>query len=90
MRGLVFPGHDLHIDVGEAGLLEQPVQLGLAETEPGIGVELAGLLELMGKEVQDGDASASLEETMGGGEGALGVVRMMEGLAEESEIDAAR
>ncbi len=89
MGGLVLAGDDLDIDDGEAGGLKHAVEAGLGEAEPCICVELAGLLELMGEEVEDGDATAGLEDAMGGGEGAGGVIGVVKGLAEEGEIDGA-
>ena len=89
MGGGFFAGYYLDFEGFEAGGLEHAVEVGFGEAEPCVGVHFAGLLELMGEEVEDGDAAAGLEEAMGGGDGAGGVVCVVEGLAEEGEIDGA-
>ena len=89
MGGGVFAGNDLDVDLVEAGGLEHAVEIGLGEAEPCVGVEVAGLLEVMGEEIEDGDAAAGPQDAMGGGEGAGGIDRVMKGLAEEGEIDGA-
>ncbi len=90
MRIFLFAGDDVDFDGVEAGIVEELAEVHLGEAEPEIGVELARLLEAMGKEVDDGDASAGLEDAMGGGYRLGRADRVMKGLAEEGDIDAAR
>ncbi len=58
MRGLFLASHDADLDLGEPGVLEHLVKLGLRETEPHVGVKLAGLFVAVGGEVEDDDAAA--------------------------------
>jgi hypothetical protein len=47
------------------------------------------LLEVMGEEVEDGNAATGLEKAVGGSDGAGGIVCVVEGLAKEGKVDGA-
>src|SRR5436305_13271440 len=47
LRILLFARHDADLDLPEPGLLEQLVQLHLAETKPAVGIKLARFFKSM-------------------------------------------
>ena len=61
----------------------------LLEAEPAVGVELAGLLEIVGLEVEDDELAAGFEDAASLVDGALRVFGVVEGLAEGGEVDGA-
>src|SRR5271163_14394 len=81
--GFGFLVHDGCLDIFEAGSFEHGFELGFAEAEPLVGVELAGFFEAVLDEVEDDDAAAWRENARGFGEGALGMQRVMQRLREE-------
>jgi len=56
MRTLLFPRHHPDVDVFEARLFEEIVELHFAEAEPVIEVKLAGFLKLMAEQIEDDHA----------------------------------
>lgn len=84
-----FAVGDDGFDVVEAGFFEHGGEVGLGEAEPAVGVELAGFLEVVLEEIEDDEAAAGFENAEGGVEGALGVFRVVEGLAEDGEVEGA-
>lgn len=88
MGGLLFAVDDGAFTAGKAGGAEQGDEFGFGKTEPKVGVEFAGFLEVVAEEVEDGDASAGAENAEGFGEGAFGVGGVVEGLGEEGDVDA--
>src|SRR6266545_4800752 len=87
--GFGFAVHDGGFDVAEAGAGEVALEFVPGEAEPEVGVELAGFLEVMAHEVEHGDTAAGFEDAPGFGDGAVGVLGVVEGLAEEGEVDGA-
>ena len=73
LRGFRVFIDDCGFNAGEAGALQHGFELGFAEAEPLVGVELAGLFEAMFGEVEDDDAAAGREDAGGFGQGALGM-----------------
>lgn len=74
-------------DFGEAGGFQHRGQAAFGEAEPAICVECAGLGELVLEEIEDDDAAAGLENFEGCVDGCLRIFCMMEGLAEDGEVD---
>ena len=88
MGRLRFAGDDADFDFGEAGGFEELVQIGFAEAEPAVGVEFARFLELMGEEVEHGEAPAFFQDLLRSVDGPLRIRRMVQGLAEQGEVHA--
>jgi len=65
------------------------VELDFAEPEPVIGVKLASALEAMTEQIEDHDAAVFAENAVGAGDGALGMDRVVQCLAENGEVDCA-
>ena len=80
---------ELHLDLFEARRTEPLPEVGLAEAEPVVAVELARLVELMLVEIEDDEASAFAQEAGGGGDGLLGIGGVVQRLAEDDDVDAA-
>ena len=62
------------------------MQSALLEAEPDVGVEFAGFFKGMLGEVEDEDLAAGLQDAVSFFDGALGVLGVMEGLAEDREV----
>ena len=58
MRALFFSRDHCHLDVLESSRFEKLMQLHFAETQPVIGVKLAGALEAVAEQIQNYDPSA--------------------------------
>ncbi len=82
-----FLGGGGDVEVLEAGFLEEGVEFAFFEAKPDVGVELAGFFESVRLEVEDEDLTAGLQNAVGFGDGFLWVLRVMQGLAEDGEID---
>ena len=65
------------------------MEFSLGEAEPDIGLELAGLFELMLEEIENDDASAGFQQGKGSAQGLSGALGVVQRLAEEDEIDTA-
>src|SRR2546423_4234159 len=89
MWALFFPRDDCDFDVLEPGAFEKLMELHFAEAEPVIGVKLAGALKPVAEQIENDDAAAFAQDAMGAGDGALGMDRVVQGLAENGEIDRA-
>lgn len=63
------------------------MQIVFAEPQPPVRIKLAGFFEFMGPQVEDDQPPAWLEDTKGFGQGFAGVFRVVQGLAEKSEVD---
>jgi hypothetical protein len=74
-------------DVRESRAFQHGGEVAFREAEPAVGVEFAGFLEVVLEEVEDDEAAAGFEDSEGGVEGALGVFRVMEGLAKDGEVE---
>jgi len=85
--GFGFFVDQVGLNVLEAGFLEEAFEFYFAETQPEIGVEFSCLFEAVLDEVEDGNAASGLEDAPGFGDGAAGMDGVVEGLAEEREID---
>ena len=81
--------HEVCLDVCESGILQQGFEFDFAESEPGIGIELARFFEAVLHQIEDGDAAAGFENPPGFADGAPGMQRVMQRLAEECQIDRA-
>lgn len=62
------------------------MQGALLEAEPDVGVELAGFFKGMFGEVEDEDLAAGFKDPVGFFDGALRVLGVVEGLAEDGEV----
>src|SRR5256714_15400909 len=89
MWALFFPRDDCDFDVLEPGAFEKLMELHFAEAEPVIGVKLAGALKPVAEQIENDDAAAVAQDAMGAGDGALGMDRVVQCLAENGEIDRA-
>ena len=85
----VLGREELHLDLEQARRAEPVAEVGLAEAEPVVAVEFAGLVEVVLVEIEDDESTALAEELRSGGDGLLGIGDMVERLAEDDEIDAA-
>jgi hypothetical protein len=88
MRLLGLLGDDADFGLMEADFLDPVAEVVLLEAQPAVGVELAGLLEPVGPKVQDQQAPARFEDAIGLGERFPGVLSVVQGLAQEHQIDA--
>ena len=87
-RLLGFLGHHAHLGLGETGFLDPVVEFVLLEAEPAVGVQLPGLFKAVGTQVEDDQAAARPEDAEGLGEGLAGVLGVVQGLAQQGEVDA--
>jgi hypothetical protein len=87
MRTLLFPRHHPDVDVFEARLFEEIVELHFAEAEPVIEIKLAGFLKLMAEQIEDDHASIFSQQAMGGSQGPFRSNGVMQRLAENRQID---
>ena len=62
------------------------MQSALLEAEPDVGVEFTGFFKGMLGEVEDEDLATGLQDAVSFFDGALGVLGVMEGLAEDGEV----
>ena len=85
----VFFIGDQSFDIRETGFFEHGGELAFGEAEPAVGVEFAGLGECVLEKIENDDAAARSEHLIGGIDGALWVFCVVEGLAEDGEVDAA-
>lgn len=90
MGGLVLAGDDSDFDRVEPGLFEPPRQVAFGEAEPAVAVELSGHFKAMVTEVEDEDLTFRTEDAVGRDQGAGRGLRVMEGLAEDDDVDALR
>jgi len=65
------------------------MKLVFLKAQPAVGVKLACFLESMGTEVENEKAATWLQDTEGFRQGLAGVFGMVQGLAEEGQVDAA-
>ena len=79
--------HDNGFHVPEAGVLQQISDLHFGKSQVGIGVQLAGLVEGVLKEIKDHQPAPRLEDAVHLLQGACGVGSVVESLAEEGEVD---
>ena len=86
MRRFGFAVDDCRVQIGEACLLEIAAQFKFGETEPDVGIYFSGFFELMTKKIENRDAPAGFEDAPRFGNGALGMLRVMQRLAEECQI----
>lgn len=84
---LGFFGDGGDFDVFETGGFEPAVELVLGEAEPVVSVEFVGLFEGVFLEVEDDEATSWLEDAEGFANGAVRMDGVVEGLAEEGEVD---
>ena len=82
-----FAIDDGGVDIDESGFFEHVDEIDFGEAEPDVGVEFACFFELVFEEVEDEDAAVGAEDAACLGEGAFGVDGVVEGLAEDSEVD---
>ncbi len=80
--------HHVGLNFSETCLLEHLGEFCLGKAQPDIGIKFAGLLEVVAEEIQDGDATARLQDRVGGLEGAQWMASVVQGLAEDGQIDA--
>ncbi len=78
---------DPHFGVRKACFLDPVVQVIFLKAQPAVGVELARLLKTVSPEVQNEQPPARLQDTEGLRKGFTWIFRMVEGLAEEGEVD---
>jgi hypothetical protein len=64
------------------------VQLHLAEAKPMIGVQLTRPIEPMAQQIQNHQTTIAFQDAMRRGHGLFGVHRVMQGLAQNSQIHA--
>src|SRR2546423_7415718 len=86
MRALFLARYHRDLNVLEAGRFEKLMELHFAEAEPVIGVKLAGAFETVVEQIEDHDAAAFAQDAMGARDGALGMDRVVQCLAENREI----
>jgi len=77
MRRLFFGGDDVDFNLLEACRFEPAMQVAFREAEPTITIKIAGLLELVGEQIENQNLSVRLQEFGGGGKGHGGIFRMM-------------
>ena len=70
-------------------MFQEALQIEFGETEPEVRIHFAGFLEVVSVQVEDGGAAARFENSPRFGDGALGVRRVVQRLAEEGHIDRA-
>ena len=87
MRCGGFAVDDGDLDGGEAGVFDEAEEFDFGEAEPDIGVEVAGLFEVVFEEIEDDDAAAWAGDAEGFADGGVGAGGVVEGLAEEGEVD---
>jgi len=78
---------DPNFGVAKACFLNPVVQVVFLKAQPAVGVELACLLKTVGPEVQNEQAPTWFQDTEGLRKGFPWIFRMVEGLAEEGEVD---
>ena len=88
MRGLALMGDDGDVDLDKAGFFEEAVERALFEAEPTVGVELVGFLEGVRLQIEDDELPVGFENAEGLLDGALRVLGVVQGLAEDGEVDA--
>ena len=89
MRALFLARDDRDLDLLETGGFEKLVQLHFAKAKPVIGVKFAGAFETVAEQIEDHNAATLSQNPMGAEDGALGMDGVMQGLAENGEIDRA-
>lgn len=89
VRALAFPVDHAGLDVHKSGLAEDVQELTLGEAEPDIGIEIAGLLELMLEEIEYDDSSSFAQNFVRRTDGSGGIGGVMQGLTEEGQINRA-
>ena len=82
-----FAVDDGDLDGGEACVFDEAEEFDFGEAEPDIGVEVAGLFEVVFEEIEDDDAAAWAGDAEGFADGGVGAGGVVEGLAEEGEVD---
>jgi len=81
MRALLLPRHHADFDIAKTGFFKKLVQLHFTETEPAIGVKFPRSLKSMAQQIEHDDAAIPFQNPMRGGDSALRLDGMMEGLA---------
>src|SRR5438067_4148806 len=89
MRALFLARDDGHFDLFEPGGFKKLMELHFAKAEPVIRVKLASALETVAEQIQDHDPAALSQDAVSAGDRALGMDRVMQGLAENRKIDRA-
>src|SRR5258708_5613136 len=87
MRLGVFPGDSSDFDLGQAGFFQEAMQRALLETEPNIGVKLASPGKRVLIEIEHEELAAGAEDAGGLVDCVLRMLRVVQRLAQDSEID---
>jgi len=85
--GVVLARDDGEFDFFEAGFFEPGLEFKFGEAKPAVAVEFAGLFKVVAEEVENHDLAAGAKDTGGALDSLLGIGGMMEGLAQNDEID---
>ena len=85
---LRFLGHHTDLGLDETSFLNPIMEFVLLEAEPAVGVQLPGLFKAVGAQVEHDQTSARLEDAEGLGKGLAGVLGVVQGLAQQGEVDA--
>lgn len=86
MRRLTFAVHDVDMYILETGVFEEAVDFHFSEAEPDVGIEFAGLFEVVFQKIEDDDAPAWTGDAEGLTDSMCGLLRVVEGLTEKGEV----
>ena len=88
LGGLGFPVCHDGFDLNESGFFEHGGEIALGKPEPAVGVEFAGLFKIVLQEIEHDQSAAGFKDAEGGVDRTLGVLGVVEGLAEDREVEA--
>ena len=88
MRRFFFAMHNRGLDVSEPCLRQKPPHLHLRKAQPQIGIHFAGIFVGVPHQIQHHNAAAGFQNAKGLAYRSLRVLRMVQRLAKERQVDA--
>ena len=86
MRGLAFFIDDGGFDVFEARFFHHFKELNFGKPQPGIGVEIARLIEAVLQQIQNDQRTTRCEDSVSGGDRSFRVLGVVERLGKDREV----